>query len=298
MIDDVYSGGTQADGDYMLLSEAMERGLYHPRCKHGCGTYYPEIEHINQYETPENKLNEYGDKAMTVAHTDNMIQRYKRLVAGSVDKNNIEKYQNQLRLWEQEREKNAAAHSFGANFEPFNESASFKVNIPILDEQNNRVISDACRTVARLGGETEKEHLALVDLVKKSIVYQEVGDGESVGSSEFYKFLKDNPSKYAFIHNHPGKEGFSLADMDSFFGNKSLDVFVAACHNGRIQVVYNKKPLYKGSAISQSLELDIKDLQSDLKSGKITSLQFQRRTTRRRVSYLATTFADFIEVNT
>lgn len=30
LIDDVYSGGTQEDGDYMLLSEAMERGLYHP----------------------------------------------------------------------------------------------------------------------------------------------------------------------------------------------------------------------------------------------------------------------------
>ncbi len=105
MIDDVYSGGTQEDGDYMLLSEAMERGLYHPRCKHGCGTYYPEIEHINQYETPENKLNDYDDKIINAAHIDNMIQRYKRLVAGSVDKNNIEKYQNQLQLWEQEKAK-------------------------------------------------------------------------------------------------------------------------------------------------------------------------------------------------
>ena len=75
LIDDVYSGGTQEDGDYMLLSEAMERGLYHPRCKHGCGTYYPEIEHINQYETPENKLNDYGDKIINAAHIDNMIQR-------------------------------------------------------------------------------------------------------------------------------------------------------------------------------------------------------------------------------
>lgn len=97
---------TQEDGDYMLLSEAMERGLYHPRCKHGCGTYYPEIEHINQYETPDNKLNDYGDKVINAAHIDNMIQRYKRLVAGSVDKNNIEKYQQQLKLWEQEKIRN------------------------------------------------------------------------------------------------------------------------------------------------------------------------------------------------
>lgn len=298
LIDDVYSGGTQEDGDYMLLSEAMERGLYHPRCKHGCGTYYPEIEHINQYETPENKLNDYGDKLINAAHIDNMIQRYKRLVAGSVDKNNIEKYQNQLKLWEQEREKIAVAQSFGVDFEPFNESATFKVDIPIVDAENNRVISDACKEVARLGGETKKEHLALVDLVKKKIVYQEIGDDYSVGSSEMYEFMNNNPSKYAFVHNHPGKEGFSLSDMNSFFGCKYFDVFIASCHNGKIHVVYNKKTLHKGSAIGQALELDIQDLQSELKSGKISRIEFQKRAERQRVAYLRDTFCDYMEVDT
>lgn len=60
LIDDVYSGGTQEDGDYMLLSEAMAQGLYHPRCRHGLGTYYPELEDINGYETEDNKLNDYS----------------------------------------------------------------------------------------------------------------------------------------------------------------------------------------------------------------------------------------------
>ena len=39
LIDDVYSGGKPDDGDYMLLSEAMKLGLFHPRCRHGLGTY-------------------------------------------------------------------------------------------------------------------------------------------------------------------------------------------------------------------------------------------------------------------
>ncbi len=60
LIDDVYSGGTQEDGDYMLLSQAMEQGLYHPRCRHGLGTYYPELEEINGYEIEDNKLNDYS----------------------------------------------------------------------------------------------------------------------------------------------------------------------------------------------------------------------------------------------
>ena len=53
LIDDVYSGGTKADGAYMLLSEAMAQGLYHPRCRHGLGTYYPELEEINGYQQKE-----------------------------------------------------------------------------------------------------------------------------------------------------------------------------------------------------------------------------------------------------
>ncbi len=64
LIDDVYSGGTRADGDYPLLSEAMAAGLYHPRCRHGCGTYYPEIEDINN----ENHLQNSQD-------SDNMLFR-------------------------------------------------------------------------------------------------------------------------------------------------------------------------------------------------------------------------------
>lgn len=43
LIDDVYSGGTKEDGKYPLMSEAMKQGLYHPNCRHGHGTYYPEL---------------------------------------------------------------------------------------------------------------------------------------------------------------------------------------------------------------------------------------------------------------
>lgn len=43
LIDDVYSGGSSKDGKYPLMSEAMKQGLYHPNCRHGHGTYYPEL---------------------------------------------------------------------------------------------------------------------------------------------------------------------------------------------------------------------------------------------------------------
>ncbi len=100
LIDDVYSGGKPEDGDYMLLSEAMKQGLYHPRCRHGSGTYYPELEEINHYESEDNRLNEYGDEKINAAHVDNMIQKYKRLALGSTLSENIAKYNEKLKYWE------------------------------------------------------------------------------------------------------------------------------------------------------------------------------------------------------
>lgn len=97
LIDDVYSGGKPGDGDYMLLSEAMKLGLFHPRCRHGLGTYYPELEDINHYNNEENDVSDYG--RYNRAHIENMVQRYKRLTIGSVDPENVARYQAKLREW-------------------------------------------------------------------------------------------------------------------------------------------------------------------------------------------------------
>lgn len=83
----------------MLLSQAMAEGLFHPRCRHGLGTYYPELEDIVYYETEDKKLNEYGTEELNRAHVENMIQKYKRLTVGSIDPANIAKYQARLNEW-------------------------------------------------------------------------------------------------------------------------------------------------------------------------------------------------------
>lgn len=102
LIDDVYSGGKPGDGDYMLLSEAMKLGLFHPRCRHGLGTYYPELEDINRYNNEENDVSDYG--RYNRAHIENMVQRYKRLTIGSVDPENVARYQAKLKEWKRKKE--------------------------------------------------------------------------------------------------------------------------------------------------------------------------------------------------
>lgn len=54
LIDDVYSGG-EPDGKHTLLSEAMEQGLFHPNCRHGIFTYYPELDGISYDEDEDDE---------------------------------------------------------------------------------------------------------------------------------------------------------------------------------------------------------------------------------------------------
>ena len=101
----------------MLLSQAMAEGLFHPRCRHGLGTYYPELEDIVHYDTEENRVNEYGTDKLNQAHIENMIQKYKRLTAGSIDPENTAKYQAKLDEWENKKAKLGVANSENSDYE-------------------------------------------------------------------------------------------------------------------------------------------------------------------------------------
>ncbi len=96
LIDDVFSGGTQADGDYMLLSEAMAKGLYHPRCRHGSATYFPELDD----KIEEKPIKDNSAAKAEKAHAENMVQKYKRLSEGSLCPENVEMYQAKLEEWQ------------------------------------------------------------------------------------------------------------------------------------------------------------------------------------------------------
>lgn len=65
-----------------------------------CRHYYPDLEDINAYENTDNRLNKYGDEELNRAHIENMVQRYRRLSEGSLDPDNIAKYQAKLSEWE------------------------------------------------------------------------------------------------------------------------------------------------------------------------------------------------------
>ena len=106
-------------------------GLFHPRCHHGLGTYYPELEDINGYETEDNKLNDYGSQQANEAHIENMMQRYKRLTLGSLDPDNVRKYQERLEYWE--NRKNELAKNENVD----NDGGSGIINYKVSDHMMN-----------------------------------------------------------------------------------------------------------------------------------------------------------------
>lgn len=91
LIDDVYSGGSKKDGKYPLLSMAMEQGLFHPNCRHGLPTYYPELDEVEFDENgpTEKTLKQYQED---LNYINQNIYRFQRLEVGSLDEENIQKY--------------------------------------------------------------------------------------------------------------------------------------------------------------------------------------------------------------
>lgn len=93
-IDDVWSGGTEKDGKYPLLSTAISGGLFHPRCYHGVSTYYEgindepeEVIKAKQNHNEEDKYTQYLQQRQ---------KKYQRLAAGSLLPENVLNYQNNV----------------------------------------------------------------------------------------------------------------------------------------------------------------------------------------------------------
>lgn len=99
-IDDVYSGGSKADGNYPLLSEAIAGGLFHPRCKDSTSTYYEGITSIEPVSNEELAQMEERETLETKQqNAERQEKRYNRLAQHSLDENNKIKYQNRADDW-------------------------------------------------------------------------------------------------------------------------------------------------------------------------------------------------------
>lgn len=102
LIDDVWSGGSEKDGKYPLVSYAIECGLYHPRCKDSHTTYFPGISTADD-EWTEKELEVIGLKNKQAAekqYAERQAEKYDRLARYSLDEENRKKYSARRNEWE------------------------------------------------------------------------------------------------------------------------------------------------------------------------------------------------------
>lgn len=101
LIDDVWSGG-KPDGKHMLMSKAIEMGLYHPNCKDIHTTYFEGItERGAKYSKEElRKIEEDYRAEQKQQHAERQTERFGRLAKYSLDEDNMKIYGARKEQWE------------------------------------------------------------------------------------------------------------------------------------------------------------------------------------------------------
>ena len=104
LVDDVYSGGTKEEArrlGYTLLSEAMAKGLYHPRCKDVHTTYFPGITPLptNLTRKEKERIKEKAQAKNHESYVNRQQEKYERMSKYSMSKDNKQKYKAKQKEW-------------------------------------------------------------------------------------------------------------------------------------------------------------------------------------------------------
>ncbi|WP_111930396.1 phage minor capsid protein [Clostridium tertium] len=101
LIDDIFSHPSKEYIDkhkvkYKLLSEAIEKGLLHPNCRHTLTTYFPGITRLPVVPDGKEAIKVY-EAEQKQRQLERQIRKWKRIEAGAVDEENKIKAANNVR---------------------------------------------------------------------------------------------------------------------------------------------------------------------------------------------------------
>ena len=101
LIDDVWSSGSSTDGPYPLMSHAIARGLYHPRCKDSHTTYFQGLSTADDTWTQKELDNIEWENRQEAKqqYAKRQEEKYDRLAKYSLDQENQKSYGAKSRQW-------------------------------------------------------------------------------------------------------------------------------------------------------------------------------------------------------
>lgn len=259
-IDDVYSGGSKADGNYPLLSEAIAGGLFHPRCKDSTSTYYEGITSLEPVSSEELAQMEERETLETKQqNAERQEKRYNRLAQHSLDEDNKIKYQNRADDWHKSNEKykekldeiieNSSESGINSKLKFASTDNSVDLDYISSNEYHNKFkgitgnskideqIFKQSKAMLTHRNKTDKENMCLIDSRTGDIVGRQTHSKTDFGidyNDSLNNAIRNNPKDTLIsIHNHPTNNPPTGSDFVSN-GFRGYRLGIVVTHDGKV----------------------------------------------------------------
>ena len=268
-IDDVYSNGKKLDGNYPLLSTAIENGLFHPRCKDSTSTYYPELDDLDAplSEDEIKELDRQRGIEEKQQYAQRQAERFDRRAEYSLDEDNKRIAQTRADEWhDRANTLEEKAKKAGNVNKITDESVAKSGKSGIIKEKSKKPITPITdKAISRIPKvdiegyteeqclEIQKQHKELLKFSKEQNENKEVAfvlknDVSKMitepikGTDEKIDFGSALQGKDLFVmHNHPRNSSYSLNDIIEFIKNDSIKTFTIVKNDGNIEVLTKLK---------------------------------------------------------
>ena len=179
LIDDVWSGGSAEDGPYPLMSDAIAKGLYHPRCKDGHTTYFEGVssppDNVYTKEEIQQIEDEYREEQKQ-QYAKRQAEKYERLEKHSLDEENKRIYGAKAREWNEiASDSTNTIEEIIVTDKPFNDVTAewfdkAKPNSGQVEEVTNVVIDGVTYSVDGINviHNHSKREIEVADLINKT----------------------------------------------------------------------------------------------------------------------------------
>lgn len=259
-IDDVYSGGSKADGNYPLLSEAIAGGLFHPRCKDSTSTYYEGITSLEPVSSEELAQMEEREVLETKQqNAERQEKRYNRLAQHSLEEDNKIKYQNRADDWHTSNEKykekldeiieKSSESGISSKLKFASTDNSVDLDYISSNEYHNKFkgitgnskideqIFKQSKAMLTHRNKTDKENMCLIDSRTGDIVGRQAHSETDFGidyNDSLNNAIKNNPKDTLIsIHNHPTNNPPTGSDIVSN-GIRGYRLGIVVTHDGKV----------------------------------------------------------------
>ncbi|WP_432627245.1 phage minor capsid protein [Brotaphodocola sp.] len=251
LIDDVWSNGSgsgnkgidpETGKKYPLMSYAISKGLYHPRCKDSHTTYFPGISSADDTWT-QTELEDIGLQNQQEAqqqYAERQEEKYKRLSEYSLDAKNKLKYTEREKEWSQivrECGHRGRNKSTVMNRKEIT-SNRYRRKVYTLPEDKSmcRTIASEMINIIKQRSGTEYESLVFINTETKEVKRSlEMNLRKAVAPTNKMKKMLKSAKEYSIIgiHNHPGSSVPSWSDIEVASMRRYKYGLIAA-HDGTI----------------------------------------------------------------